>query len=120
MTDHRSVSPIQDKRRGLLRPGLWGPGLRGVALALALALAPAGAAQAWAEDPHHGDEDPSELARDGIERLMRALDGFVRMIPQYDLPELTEDGDIIIRRRRPGEQPEPPKRESPEVDNTET
>lgn len=111
MTDHRSVPPIQDKRRGPLRPGL-----RGLALALVLGLA----APAAAQDPHHGDEDPSELAREGIERLMRALDGFVRMIPQYDLPELTDDGDIIIRRRRPGERPEPPKRELPEVDNTET
>ena len=45
-------------------------------------------------------EDPGELARDGIERLMRALEAFIHMIPQYEMPEINEDGDIIIRRKR--------------------
>jgi hypothetical protein len=45
-------------------------------------------------------EDPGMLARDGIERLMRALDAFIDMIPQYEMPEINEDGDIIIRRKR--------------------
>ena len=60
------------------------------------------------------------MAREGIEQLMRALDAFMRMVPQYDLPELTEEGDIIIRRRRPGERTEPERRELPEVDETDT
>ena len=45
-------------------------------------------------------EDPGVLARDGIERLMRALEAVIDMIPQYEMPEINEDGDIIIRRKR--------------------
>ena len=80
----------------------------------------AGAFPAYGQDPHHGEEDPGELAREGIERLMRALDAFVRMIPQYDLPELTEDGDIIIRRRPPGPRRESEPSDLPDVQDTET
>ena len=33
----------------------------------------------------------------------------MQAIPQYEMPEVLENGDIIIRRRNP-EQPEPPQR----------
>jgi hypothetical protein len=46
------------------------------------------------------DEGPGELARDGIQRLMQALEAFIDMIPQYEMPEINENGDIIIRRKR--------------------
>ena len=93
-----------------------GTGLKALSLAAALILA----SPVQAQEQGPSDEDPAELAREGIERLMRALDGFVRMIPQYDLPELTEDGDIIIRRRDPDEPPKPKRRELPEVEETDT
>ena len=65
----------------------------GVSAALVLA------EPAAAEGPPES-EDPGVLARDGIERLMRALDAFIDMIPQYEMPEINENGDIIIRRKR--------------------
>ncbi len=46
------------------------------------------------------EETPELLAREGMERLMRALELFIDMIPQYEAPELNDDGDIIIRRKR--------------------
>ncbi len=58
-----------------------------------------------------GDESPGELARDGIESLMRALGAFIDLIPQYEPPVLNENGDIIIRRK--------PKRERPPIQNPE-
>ena len=63
------------------------------------------------------EESPGELARDGIESLLRALGAFVDMIPQYEPPELTKDGDIIIRRKR---KPDNPPRHDPEIDETRT
>ncbi len=65
----------------------------GVSAALVLAM------PAAAEEPPKS-EDPGVLARDGIERLMRALEAVIDMIPQYEMPEMNEDGDIIIRRKR--------------------
>lgn len=69
--------------------------LAAIGLSAALVLA----APVAAEDPPER-EDPGELARDGIERLMRALEAFIDMIPQYEMPEINEHGDIIIRRKR--------------------
>ena len=68
-------------------------------VALALALQPALAGPARATDSDQ--EDPKELAREGMERMLRAIELMIEMIPQYDMPEVNEDGDIIIRRRNP-------------------
>ena len=63
------------------------------------------------------EESPGEIAREGVEHLMRALDAFIDMIPQYETPELNENGDIIIRRKpRRNSQPN----EEPEIDETRT
>ena len=69
--------------------------LAAMAVSAALVLAIPAAAE---ESPEF--EGPSELARDGIEQLMRALEAFIDMIPQYEMPEINENGDIIIRRKR--------------------
>ena len=75
--------------------------LMSAALAFALLAAPA-----LAEEPSE-EEAPGALAREGVERLMRALNAFIEMIPQYEMPEIDENGDIIIRRKRePEAQPE--------------
>ena len=51
------------------------------------------------------DEDPAELARQGMERMLRAIELMIEMIPQYDMPEVLENGDIIIRRKNPDRGP---------------
>ena len=65
-------------------------------------------------DPQSDRERAQEMAREAIEQLLRALELMIESIPQYELPEVNEDGDIIIRRKRrqeretPGEpEPEP-------------
>ncbi|RMD63833.1 MAG: hypothetical protein D6826_03950 [Alphaproteobacteria bacterium] len=62
-------------------------------------------------------ERAEEMARDAMERLLRALEMLFRSIPQYELPEVTEDGDIIIRRKR---LPPPEAPVEPESDTTRT
>jgi hypothetical protein len=47
--------------------------------------------------------------------MMHALRLLVENIPQYELPEVLENGDIIIRRKR-GDKPH----EDPEFDETAT
>ena len=81
------------------------------ALILTPPLVAPGPTYAAAEESEES-EDPGELAREGVERLMRALEAFIDMIPQDEMPEINEDGDIIIRRKR---RVEP----SPEVEDEE-
>ena len=46
-------------------------------------------------------ETPSELMTDAMSKMVRALEMMIQSIPQYEKPEITEDGDIIIRRKNP-------------------
>ena len=73
--------------------------------AVLAAATPAALAQEGGES---GDSSPQELAREGAERLMNALDGLLRMIPQYGVPEIQDNGDILIPRLNPegGETPQ--------------
>ena len=86
-----------------------------IAAALLLGLALAGPPNAWAAD-EPPKETPEDLARQGMERILRALELFIEMIPQYEMPEVTEEGDIIIRRKRRKSEPPP----EPEMEETET
>ena len=63
------------------------------------------------------EEDPKELARQGMERMLRAIELMIEMIPQYEMPEVLENGDIIIRRKNP---PKDTNEEEPELDETRT
>jgi len=81
-----------------------------------LALAPLSAAVAEDRAPGPEGESPSELARESLEQMMRALRLMVESIPQYELPEVLDNGDIIIRRKRDKSAPEG----EPEFDETAT
>ena len=63
------------------------------------------------------EEDPKELARQGMERMLRAIELMIEMIPQYEMPEVLENGDIIIRRKNP---PKDIDEEEPELDESRT
>ncbi len=67
------------------------------ALGLTLCILFTGLPSAKAEDENAA---PGELARESIELMMRSLNLLMDSIPQYEMPEINEDGDIIIRRKR--------------------
>jgi len=87
------------------------------ALALPLTgyLAPA---RAQSDEPSQQSEEPTqqtpdELAVEGINKLMQALQLLIQQLPQYEAPVIDENGDIIIRRRHdqapiPEQKPAPP------------
>ena len=53
-------------------------------------------------------DDPVAMAEQAAEQLLRALRLFLGSIPTYELPEMLDNGDIIIRRKQPGaEKPVP-------------
>jgi len=85
---------------------------------LALAALPLAAGAAEPEGPNAPPRQaPEDLAREGVENMLRALRLLVERIPQYELPEILDNGDIIIRRKRDGGQPPG---EDPEFDETAT
>jgi len=72
-----------------------------IALPLFLGLAlPAAAADDDAK------ESPSALMTEAMSKMVRALEMMIQSIPQYEKPEITENGDIIIRRKKPEATPE--------------
>jgi hypothetical protein len=85
---------------------------------LCLAALPLAADAADPERPAKPPQQaPGDLAREGVENMLRALRLLVESIPQYELPEVLDNGDIIIRRKHDGR--EPPA-EDPEFDETAT
>ncbi len=62
--------------------------------------------------PNNPLEDAERLGRHVAEKLMETLRFILRAVPQYEMPEITKDGDIIIRRKRP-ESGGPPKSGKP-------
>jgi hypothetical protein len=73
--------------------------------AASLAAAPGAAlAQQDGDSPPRSEEKaPRELATEGLQKLMLALELLLQAIPQYEMPEVLENGDIIIRRVPEGE-----------------
>ncbi len=69
---------------------------------------PARPPQPRAERPAGGvPPAPSELAREGLAKMLQALEAIVQSVPQYHMPEITENGDIVIRRKKPDQAPAP-------------
>ncbi|MCP4329820.1 MAG: hypothetical protein GY791_15440 [Alphaproteobacteria bacterium] len=46
-------------------------------------------------------EQAEQMMRESVERMLDAMQLFLEAVPQYDPPEMTPEGDIIIRRRNP-------------------
>jgi hypothetical protein len=88
----------------------------GVLLAATAAAPPPARAQAA---PQAEQQEPGALAREAIDKLMRALSLAIENLPQYAMPELNENGDIIIRRINPrAEKPRPTAPKNPDETRT--
>ncbi len=88
----------------------FGAALLCAVIAIPLGVMPLGPATAQSQGDD-GRAEAEDLAREGMMRIMRALELLMHSIPQYELPEVNENGDIIIRRKHrsddgPREKPE--------------
>lgn len=81
--------------------------IRIIPLAALLALSPLSApsAQAGEDAPPPSLEEVAPAMEEAMQRLMGMLEMFLRNIPTYEMPEILDNGDIIIRRKRPGDAP---------------
>jgi len=69
-------------------------------------------ALAPAQSDEERERSPEALAKEGITKLLDALELLIDEIPQYAAPEVLPNGDIIIRRLDPVE----PEERAPEED----
>lgn len=83
-----------------------------IVLALAASAMLPPAVNAQSQPPAPQEDRPGALARDAIEKMMRALSLAIENLPQYAPPEFNENGDIIIRRLNP--RAEKPRQRVPE------
>ncbi len=80
--------------------------------ALAAASGPAGAQAP--PPPSAPEQSPEALLRSGIENMLRALGLALQNLPQYEMPQVNEYGDIVIRRVNPAKpRPTQPSGEEP-------
>lgn len=70
-----------------------------------LVMSPAGAEDISRQRPEIPDPG---AALDELQRLLDELGRLIERMPRYALPEVTEDGDIIIRRKDAPDADEPP------------
>ncbi len=60
-------------------------------------------------------DTPGELLKDATRGILKALGLILQSIPQYEAPEILDNGDIILRRKHPKPEPQPmPGNEAPE------
>ncbi|MBV8652626.1 MAG: hypothetical protein JO255_14260 [Alphaproteobacteria bacterium] len=68
-------------------------------------LAPATLRASEATEPAPGFAEDmqraAELMRQGLNKALGSVESLLRAMPQYELPQVNENGDIIIRRKRP-------------------
>ena len=65
------------------------------------------------------DQDPREMIEGAAEMMLQALELMLNAIPQYEAPEVLENGDIIMRRKpQKREQPSPEKGTAVDRDKT--
>jgi hypothetical protein len=95
---------------------------RSTALILAGFLA---AGLGWGGVANAASDEPSteESVRDGLQRVLDAIELFFQNIPQYEGPEVLDNGDIIIRRKPPQadeDDKETPAATPPKLEETKT
>jgi hypothetical protein len=73
---------------------------------LAAGVAPGASAQSDTERQRQRAED---TIREGAETIVRGIEQLLRSIPQYEAPQVLDNGDIVIRRKPPKSVPAKPR-----------
>ena len=60
-----------------------------------------GPTQAQKSTPKDNLQEQAETAlMEGVQTILRALETMFKSVPQFEMPEVLENGDIIIRRKK--------------------
>ena len=47
------------------------------------------------------NQAPDQLMENGVKMILDAMKLFIQNLPQYEAPQLLDNGDIIIKRKQP-------------------
>ncbi len=73
--------------------------MKGLFLAISLAFTLSTSNVVYADEK----KSPEVIIEEGAKMIFEALDLVLKAIPQYEAPEILENGDILIRRKNPTE-----------------
>ena len=73
--------------------------MKGLFLAISLGFALSTSSVGYADEK----KSPEVMIEEGAKMIFEALDLVLKAIPQYEAPEILENGDILIRRKSPTE-----------------
>ena len=73
--------------------------MKGLFLAISLAFTLSTSNVVYADEK----KSPEVMIEEGAKMIFEALDLVLKVIPQYEAPEILENGDILIRRKNPAE-----------------
>ena len=85
-------------------------------LLIGLAVATPAALARAADQP--AQESPRDMLEDATRKALKAFELMLKAIPQYESPEILDNGDIIIRRKKT--KPETPAPADPGAAKTKT
>ena len=71
--------------------------MKGLFLAISLAFTLSTSSVGYADEK----KSPEVMIEEGAKMIFEALDLVLKVIPQYEAPEILENGDILIRRKNP-------------------
>ena len=71
--------------------------MKGLFLAISLAFTLSTSSVGYADEK----KSPEVMIEEGAKMIFEALDLVLKAIPQYEAPEILENGDILIRRKNP-------------------
>jgi len=77
----------------------------GVTIAVLITAGPTQAQNPAPKD--HVQEQAEKALKEGVQTILRALETMFKSIPQYEMPEILKNGDIIIRRKKPKDEKTP-------------
>ena len=73
--------------------------MKGLFLAISLAFTLSTSSVGYADEK----KSPEVMIEEGAKMIFEALNLVLKTIPQYEAPEILENGDILIRRKNPTE-----------------
>ena len=73
--------------------------MKGLFLAISLAFTLSTSSVGYADEK----KSPEIMIEEGAKMIFDALDLLLKAVPQYEAPEILENGDILIRRKNPTE-----------------
>lgn len=90
--------------------------ITGATIAILVAAMPIQAQETAPKD--NMPERAEQALKEGMDTILKSLQRMFKAVPLYDMPEMLENGDIIIRRKKPTDKKSPEEKTPNDTDST--